>query len=383
MLRSAHRRATPTRSLALTAVLALTLAGCSGEEEGGDTTSNGEKSSEKPESGNESESGKAGKGGEEGAGGQVVEHAFGETPVPDKIERVATVDWANQETPLALGIVPVGMSKMTWGDDDGDGVQPWVESALEELGGEEPVLFDETDGYDFEAIAKTEPDVILAGYSGLSKEDYNTLSDIAPTIAYPDDVWATEWDDATMQNARGLGKEEEGEKLVEDARREIEKAVEKHPEIKGKSVMLMTHVDLTDLSEINFYSAEDARAKFFEDLGMKTPESIKRHTEEGKYAGTISTENADELKDVDVIVTYGGTELYEALAADPVLSQLPAVKNKAVVALDGEKAEGAAANPTILSIPETTELYVEKIAEALEGKGSGVSEGKGSSSEKK
>ena len=50
----------------------------------------------------------------------TVQHAFGETVIEEKPERVATVDFANQEVPLALGIVPVGMSEMTWGDDDGD-----------------------------------------------------------------------------------------------------------------------------------------------------------------------------------------------------------------------------------------------------------------------
>ena len=63
----------------------------------------------------------------------TVQHALGETVIPEQPERVATVAWANHEVPLALGIVPVGMSKATWGDDDGDGVLPWVEERLEEL----------------------------------------------------------------------------------------------------------------------------------------------------------------------------------------------------------------------------------------------------------
>ena len=97
-------------------------------------------------------------------------------PSSRKPERVATVAWANHEVPLALGVVPVGMSKVTWGDDDDDGVLPWVEDKLDELGAETPVLFDETDGIDFEAVADTEPDVILAAYSGLTQEEYDTLS---------------------------------------------------------------------------------------------------------------------------------------------------------------------------------------------------------------
>ena len=122
-----------------------------------------------------------------GAGFPVtIEHAFGETVIESKPERVVTVAWSNQEVPLALGVVPVGMAEVAWGDDDGDGVLPWVEDKLEELDAETPVLFDETDGIDFEAVADTQPDVILAAYSGLTQEEYDTLSKIAPVVAYPE-----------------------------------------------------------------------------------------------------------------------------------------------------------------------------------------------------
>lgn len=295
----------------------------------------------------------------------TVEHALGTTTIEEKPERVATVDWANQEVPLALGIVPVGMSKMTWGDDDGDGVQPWVEDKLKELGAETPVLFDETDGYDFEAVANTNPDVILAGYSGMTKDDYKTLSKIAPVVAYPDDPWATPWRESIKINSTALGMAEEGKQLIADLEKTIEEATAEYPELEGVTGMFMTHVDPTDLSEINFYSAADTRSKFLEDLGMKiAPSVVKASGNSGDYAGSISAERADELADVDVIITYGGKELIDALKDDPVLSQLPAVKNDAIVNLDGSKPIGTAANPTVLSVPVLTADYVKLLADA-------------------
>ncbi|WP_148573172.1 iron-siderophore ABC transporter substrate-binding protein [Nocardioides caldifontis] len=328
-------------------VLALGLAACGEDEPSGsnDTASGGGGSSEwEP---------------------VTIQHAFGETVLEEKPERVATVDFANQEVPLALGIVPVGMSEMTWGDDDGDGVQQWTEDRLAELDAETPVLFDETDGYDFEAVAGTEPDVILAGYSGLTEDDYNTLSEIAPVVAYPDEPWATEWRDSIMQNAKGLGMEAEGEQLVADLEQTIEDAVAEHPELEGTTGMFLTHVDPADLSEINFYSAADTRSKYLLDLGMEIAPSIVEATgDSGDYAGSISGERADELADVDVIITYGGQELIDALKGDPVLSQLPAVENDAIVVLDGAKAIGTAANPTALSVPYLVEEYVGLLADA-------------------
>ncbi len=61
-------------------------------------------------------------------------------------------------------------------------------SALKELNGNPPRLFDEGDGIDFEAVAETQPDVILAAYSGLNRNDYATLSQIAPVVAIPGHV---------------------------------------------------------------------------------------------------------------------------------------------------------------------------------------------------
>ncbi|XKK39749.1 ABC transporter substrate-binding protein [Nocardiopsis sp. ARC36] len=125
----------------------------------------------------------------EGGSGEypvVIEHALGTTTIEEQPERVASVNWANHEVPLALGVVPVGMAEANFGDDDDDGVLPWVDEKLDELGAETPVLFDENDGIDFEAVADTQPDVILASYSGLTQEDYDTLSDIAPVVAYPE-----------------------------------------------------------------------------------------------------------------------------------------------------------------------------------------------------
>ncbi len=67
------------------------------------------------------------------------------------------------------------------------------------------MLFDETDGIDFEAVANTNPDVILAAYSGLTQQDYDTLSQIAPTVAYPTTAWSTPWRDWIKLESKALG----------------------------------------------------------------------------------------------------------------------------------------------------------------------------------
>ncbi|MFC6092382.1 iron-siderophore ABC transporter substrate-binding protein [Saccharothrix lopnurensis] len=297
----------------------------------------------------------------------TIEHALGSTTIPEKPERVATVAWANHEVPLALGIVPVGMAKANFGDDDGDGLLPWVSEKLKELGAPTPVLFDETDGIDFEAVADTRPDVILAPYSGLTREDYDTLGDIAPVVAYPKTAWATPWRDSITAGSKALGRSADGEKMIADIERQIEDVAGKYPQLRGKSTMFMTHFDTTDLSQIGFYTTHDTRAMFFEDLGMTTPGSIAgASATTDKFSLRHSTEQIDAFDDVDIVVGYGDEEVGRALAANPLLSKMRAVANGSVVMLSGSSPAGTAANPTPMSVSWVLDEYAAQLAAAAD-----------------
>lgn len=292
-----------------------------------------------------------------------IHHALGTTVIEEKPERVVTVAWANHEVPLALGVVPVGFAAANFGDDDHDGVLPWVAARLDELGVAPPPLYDEGDGIDFEAVAASQPDVILAAYSGLSQADYETLSQIAPVVAYPSAPWATDWRDVIRFDSRGMGMADDGDALIERLDRQIADTVAAHPVLAGKTAMFVTHLDPTDLSRVSFYTDNDARVRFFHDLGLRSPRFIQEASADGRFSGEISAERIDELEDVDIFVTYGGAALIERLKASPLISRLPVVANGAIVML-GNSPLGTAANPTPLSIPWVLDDYTDRLAEA-------------------
>ncbi|RFU86118.1 iron-siderophore ABC transporter substrate-binding protein [Streptomyces triticagri] len=299
----------------------------------------------------------------------TIKHALGTTTVPEKPKRVATVNWANDEVPLALGVVPVGMAKANFGDDNDNGVLPWTEDRLKKLGAKTPVLFDETDGIDFEAVADTKPDVILASYSGLTKQDYETLSQIAPVVAYPEAAWATPWRDIIRMNSKAIGLADEGDELIGKLEGRIDKTVAKYPQLKGKSAMFMTHVSSKDVSEVGFYTTHDTRTQFFTDLGMKIPASVSgpsRSTK--KFVLTKSAEHIDAFDDVDIVTGYGDDKgkLLKALKSDPLTSKLSAVKQDSIYLLPGSSPLATAANPTPLSIPYVLDDYVKALAEAAD-----------------
>jgi len=341
------------RTLAVTAVLLapLTLAACG--EAADDTSASG-----------------AGDGAAPAADAfpVTIEHAFGETKIESEPERIATVAWANHEVPLALGVVPVGMSRAAWGDDDDDGVLPWVEDRLEELGAETPALFDETDGIAFEAVAATQPDLILASYSGLTESDYETLSKIAPVVAYPDIAWATSVQDMITMSSTAMGLAEEGEQLVADLDAEVQAAYAEHPELDGKSI-LFSYIDPTDLSQVGFYTTHDTRPGFLAEIGMTMPDVVaETSAETEEFYVTRSAEDLEAFDDVDVFVTYGDAEgeLLGRITSDPVLSQIPAIRRGSVAVLEDSTPLAASANPSPLSIGWGIDAYFDLLAGAVD-----------------
>jgi iron complex transport system substrate-binding protein len=297
----------------------------------------------------------------------IVAHAYGETVIESKPERVVAIGWANQDTPLALGVVPVGMSEANYGVIDGGNLLPWTKARLEELGGADScVVFDDTDGYDFEAINECEPDVIIAASSGLTQEEYDTLSSIAPTIAYPEKPWQILWREEVRMNSKAIGLEAEGEALIADLDSLIAEAVAKHPVLEGKTAAFV-YFDPANLSTISIYTAGDTRAAFLVDLGLGVAPSVQE-LEKGSdsFYLTISAENADKLADIDVLLTWAsgdGSGLLAALQADPLIGSIPAIQNGAIV-IFSEGPLAAAQSPSALSLPYTIDEYVSKIAEA-------------------
>ena len=294
----------------------------------------------------------------------TITHAYGETVIESKPERVVTLGWGNQDTALALGIVPVGVSAANYGYVTEHKLHEWTDEAFLELGESEPNVFDDTDGYDYEAISDAAPDVILAAYSGMTEEEYNTLSEIAPVVPFEETAWKTSWREQTIRNAEGLGMKEAGEELVKQTEDMIAEKVSEHPEFKGVKAGFFW-ISADDFSTFYAYLPADPRASYLQDLGFELPKSIKNLAgDDSDFSVTLSRESVEALSDIDLMVVYGDEELLKALQADKIMSEIPAIKNGAVVLLDSTSRLAASTTPSILSIPATIDEYLDVLSEA-------------------
>lgn len=298
----------------------------------------------------------------------TIMHALGSTTIPDVPTRVATVSWVNADVALALGVVPVGMPKDEWGNN-AHGSTPWKDAALERLGApigsdRAPAQYSEADGIDYTAIAAVRPDVILAAYSGLTKQEYDKLSKIAPVVAYPERAYGTPWQDSTLEIGKALGREDQARRLVERTEKVIADEVAKYPQLAGKS-FIYGNLDPASADSINLYTAIDNRSRFLTEIGMKQAEVVTANTKgDAAFYISWSAERADQLA-ADVFVTWVPDEKTQAqIASDPLLGQIPAIARGSWVAEPDNTLTLAISAASPLSLPWALEAFLPDLGAA-------------------
>ena len=298
----------------------------------------------------------------------TIKHVFGSTTIESKPTRPATVSWVNADVALALGVVPVGMPKDEYGGN-AQGSTPWKDAALEALGApigsdKAPAQYSEADGINFAEIAKAAPDVILAAYSGLTKEDYDKLSKIAPVVAHPKVAYGTPWQESTRIIGSALGLTEEAEQVVTDTEAKIATAASDNPQLKGKT-FIYGNLEPASGKGVNVYTANDNRPRFLTSLGMTMAPVV---ADKGGDAFFVewSAERADELVS-DVFVTWVPDDATEAaITKDPLLSQIPAVKTGALVADPDNTLTLSVSAASPLSLPWALTEFVPQLAAAAD-----------------
>ncbi|MBB1514720.1 iron-siderophore ABC transporter substrate-binding protein [Tessaracoccus sp. MC1679] len=294
----------------------------------------------------------------------TVTHALGETVIEAEPTRIATIGWTDHETLVSLGVVPVGAVEITWGGN-AEGSTDWFDEAVAELGGEQPSRYDDSAGAPIEEIVALEPDLILATNSGLTQEEYDTLSKVAPVVAYPEAAWSTSWQDSLELVGQAVGRSDRAAEVEAEMNALLEDAGAEYPEIAGTSAAWLWFA-AADYSKFGLYTATDARPRFLDAVGFETPAIVSELSDgaPGQFSVDVSAERASEF-DADVIVFYVDDSVkLEDLQAAPLIQDLPALKSGAFVASGDPELALPLSSPTPLSIPVAVEKFLPLLAEA-------------------
>lgn len=291
----------------------------------------------------------------------TVEHAFGETTITGAPTRVAAWGWGSADAAIALDVVPVAIPFQSYGGD-AEGVLPWIREALEARGAPVPtVLPDSAEEPPYEEIAAAEPDLILAVYSGITKEQYELLSAIAPTVAYPGEPWATPWKETISIVGTALGKEAEAAALLEDIDARLAEQADAHPELAGKSVAMVWDAAGT----FYVYKKADPRVEATLALGLTSAPSVDELANgDETFYYTLSYERLDEVTS-DILVSFADTEkLSRAFLTSSHGRTMRQVKDGTVAEVVGPEFVAAVSPPTALSLTWGLEEYTDILAAA-------------------
>ncbi|HYF66258.1 MAG TPA: ABC transporter substrate-binding protein, partial [Herpetosiphonaceae bacterium] len=288
----------------------------------------------------------------------TVKHKYGSTTVETKPERIVTVGLTDHDALLALGIAPVGVTEWFGG-------YPYAtwEWAKDELGDAKPEIVGDGSGANFEKIAALKPDLILALYSGLTQENYDLLSKIAPTVAQPGEYvdYGIPWQELTRTVGTVVGQPEQADALVRDVEARFEQARKDHPEFAGATALVATPYE-----GIWIYGPEDVRGRLLTALGFNLPADLAEVTGT-QFGGNLSMERADML-DVDAIIWLDAESASGPLGG-PVYASLNVHTQGREVFLKStdDPLGGATSFVSVLSLPFLLDGLLPKLATAIDG----------------
>jgi iron complex transport system substrate-binding protein len=288
----------------------------------------------------------------------TVEHAFGETTIEERPERVVVLGWGAQDTVYALGVTPVGMPSYPYGGGE-DGVLPWNDEYFDP---DETTVLDTADGAPLEAIAALRPDVVLAPYEGFDEGVYEDLSGIAPTVAYAGEPWTTPWREQTRMIGTALGLADEAEELISEADERVAQIAADHPEFADLTFAYTS----MGADALYLYLPTDPRVQLIEDLGLTVAPSVEElaaGAEGSTFYAQLSPELAPEI-DADVIVGFADGMAAEEVEALPAYGQVPAIQRDSAVLIDDEGFGAAVSSISVLSLPYALDRLVDQLATA-------------------
>jgi iron complex transport system substrate-binding protein len=288
----------------------------------------------------------------------TIEHAYGETEIPEEPTRVVSLGYTEQDAIVAFGVQPIAV-RYAFGPED-DVFFPWADEAA---GDADPEILPRAE-VNVEQIAALEPDLIMAVTAGLSEAEYDALSGVAPVVVQPEEfpAFGTPWQDQTRITGQALGQEDRAEELIAEVEAQYEEVRAAHPELEGKTFVL-SGPQLE--GEYPFNASSDTRSQFFVDLGMVVDPRLDEIAGDQFY-GTVSQEQAD-LLDADLLLWQVGSEEEKAaIEADPILAAVPAVAEGRDLFLEGSDYD-ALQFVSVLSLPYLYENLVPELAEIAQG----------------
>lgn len=287
-------------------------------------------------------------------------HALGETVFETPPQRVVTIGWMTQDAVVALGVAPLAVPEQAWGGDE-NRLLPWLTEALTSAGMPLPQRINFDSDIPYEQVLALEPDAILAFYSGLTPEQYDRLSAIAPVAAYAGQPWAGNWHDVTLDAGRVLGKPAEAQALIDSTTGLIDAAAAAHPEFRGKTFTFASA--WVGEPGINVYSLTDPRVQLVQQLGLEPSAGVKALSTQPGYFFSVSFENLASVEADIVIFLDEGDAASDAIYSSEPMQRFAPIANGRLLRMTDKAFSMATSAPSVLGIPWMLDRFVPELVQ--------------------
>jgi iron complex transport system substrate-binding protein len=309
-----------------------------------------------------------------------IKHKWGVTKIESEPKRIIALGFRDQESMAALGVEPIALQNY-FGSANPWAASPWLPPAAQSAnyvvitadvrdpknghvtpGNTGPIMatgFPQASNtpvmkqvYNLDDLRALKPDLITAMFSGVTQEDFQQLSSVAPTITgISDDSrdYFSSWEEEMNAMGQILGRPTAATRIVQQTEDLFTSLLTAHPELRNARVAVAAPgpVGSGEFRVINPYGEF---SRFFTSLHMAFPADIQSVTSpQGRaayaqaiYKVDLSTDDLSLLNGVDVLVMIvgpdGGPDMAK-LKQTAGYQNLGAVQKGHVIELDGELAE--------------------------------------------
>ncbi|WP_274571210.1 iron-siderophore ABC transporter substrate-binding protein [Neisseria leonii] len=262
----------------------------------------------------------------------VIHGALGDTRIDRPPQRVVALGAGAEDIALSLGVIPVAIETHLWGGDE-KGYLPWFKEAVLQT---RQVLPDTVAMYpelDIEKIIGLKPDLVLAPQSGISPAIFKQLSGFVPVVAYPGRAWLTSVQEQFEIAGAALGRLPQARQVYRLMQEQMAAYRAAYPHLQQYTFAYLNAG--RHMVNLWTYVAGDPRVDALTQLGLELAPSVRNlPVRSGSFVAEIGLENADMLADVDIVVSgFINEQARDAVAAVPLYSAIPAIRNGAYAAL--------------------------------------------------
>ena len=183
-------------------------------------------------------------------------------------------------------------------------------------------------------------------------------------MAYEKEPWVSTWTQQIAVIGQALGKSDEANQLITKTQGQLRDASRK--EYEG---LTFSYIYNTGPGTLGVFFPSEQRVAMVSALGLTVDpvvETLRKYEVAGTDSAEIGLENAERLRDSDLIFTfYMDDASRKEIEAQPLYRQIPAVARGSVVAPADQSLVTASSIINPLTVPWVLDRFIPKIDEAV------------------